>query len=387
MKVELSKLPVRNEVKLDKQKGIYQNGKDNAYPQRVERIINGSVTAKTACNMLKKFIIGNGFEDTQLNSLVINSDLMGNTTFLKLLSQIASSVSKQNGAFLQLQWNGNAQITSAKSIPYRDCRFGKTDSGGYSGKIHVYNDWIKELGAVKSDKVQIIDNFNPTKNVIEEQLTKKGWQGQIAFLRLDDEYIYPYSTVDSVLEDADTEAQISSFKNGELRGGFNAQYFLYHTPFENKQDETEFKDTINKFLGGDHQGSIAMMPAEFDEDGNLKRAKSLELSKIERTFDADAFDSIEKTIANNIRKALNAIPQILIEAPDAGMFGQSGEAFVQAFNFYNSQTLEIRAAVSQWLISIFKHSADPILAKSNFKIIPLKYGTLDSSGTTTDKTA
>ena len=387
MRVELSKLPVRNEIKLDKQKGIYQNGRDNAYPQRVERIINGSVTAKTACNMLKKFIVGNGFEDPRINSIIANYDLLGETTFLKLLSQIASSISKQHGAFLQLQWNGNAQITGAKSIPYRDCRFGKTDSGGYSGKIHVYNDWIKETGAVNTNKIKVIDSFNPIQKVVEQQLATKGWQGQIAFLRLDDEYIYPYSTVDSVLEDADTEAQISSFKNGELRGGFNAQYFLYHTPFENVQDQAEFKDTINKFLGGDHQGSIAMMPAEFDDDGKLVRSKSLELSKIERTFDADAFDSIEKTIANNIRKALNAIPQILIEAPDGSLFGTSGEAFIQAFNFYNSQTLDMRAAVSQWLSSIFKYSADPILASSNFKIIPLKYGTMDSSGPTADQTA
>lgn len=387
MKVELSKLPVRNEVKLDKTKGIYQNGKDNAYPQRVERIINGSVTAKTACNMLKKFIVGNGFEDTRLNSIIVNSDLLGETTLLKLLSQIASSISKQNGAFLQIQWNGNAQIAGAKSIPYRDCRFGKADSGGYSGKIHVYNDWIKENGTIRADKIQIVDNFNPIEIVVKEQLATESWKGQIAFLRLDDEYIYPYSTIDSVLEDADTEAQISSFKNGELRGGFNAQYFLYHTPFENEQDQAEFKNTINKFLGGDHQGSIAMMPAEFDDDGKLVRSKSLELSKIERTFDADAFDSIEKTIANNIRKALNAIPQILIEAPDGSLFGTSGEAFVQAFNFYNSQTLDMRAAVSQWLTAIFKHSADPIMASSNFKIIPLGYGTLDNSGTATDKTA
>ena len=262
MKVDLVKLPPRNEIKLDKTTGIYLNGKDNAYPQRVERIINASVTAKTACNMLKKFIIGNGFEDTQLNSIVIDSDLMGETTLLKLLSQLASTISKQNGAFMQLQWDANAQITGAKHVPFRDCRFGKKDSGGFSGLIHVYDNWAKENGKVDLSKVKKIEAFNPNKTVIESRvLDEDNWAGQIAYLRLDDEYIYPYSTIDSVLEDADTEAQVSSFKNGELRGGFNAQYFLYHTPFEDKQDEIEFKETINKFLGGDHQGSIAMMPA------------------------------------------------------------------------------------------------------------------------------
>jgi hypothetical protein len=387
MKVELSKLPPRNEVKLDKQKGIYQNGKDNAYPQRVERIINSSVTAKTASNMLKKFIIGGGFEDESLNTIVVNSDLLGETTLLKLLSQIANSISKQNGAFIQVQWNANAQITAVKHIPYRDCRFGKTDSGGYSGKIHVYDNWAKENGAVKLEKIQVIDNFNPIKNVVEKQMETIGWRGQIASIKFEDEAIYPYSLIDAVLEDADTEAQVSSFKNGELRGGFNAQYFLYHTPFESSQDQIEFKSTIDKFLGGDHQGSIAMIPAEFDDDGKLVRSKSMELAKIERTFNADAFDAIEKTIANNIRKAFAAIPQILIEAPENSIFGTSGEAFVQAFDFYNTQTADYRTAISQWLVSIFKYSADVKLASSTFKIKPLTYGTLDTSGATTNSTA
>ncbi len=113
----------------------------------------------------------------------------------------------------------------------------------------------------------------------------------------------------------------------------------------------------------------------------------MELAKIERTFNADAFDAIEKTIANNIRKAFAAIPQILIEAPESSIFGTSGEAFVQAFDFYNTQTADYRTEISQWLVSIFKYSADAKLASSTFKIKPLNYGTLDTSGTATNPTA
>lgn len=367
--------PKRNEIKLDKQAGIFNNGLDNAYPQLIERIINGSVSARTASDMLKKFIIGNGFAQDGLNSAVIYSNFMGEITLYDLLSQVAGNIAKHRGAYVQLQWDMNGKITSLKHIPYRDVRIGKSDSNGYSGKLHVYNNWDKQNGNFEKKNIRHIDVFNPLYEVIKKQMEQERWQGQIAYLYLDDEYVYPLATIDCVREDADTENQIGMFKNGELRRGFFAKYIMYHTAFENDQDERQFKSDIEKNMGGDHETSMILMPAEFNEDGTFKSDSNVKLEKIEQNHNDKIFESYETSVSNNIRKAHYAIPKILLDTNDSAMFGQSGEAFVQAFNFYNTQTKDVRTKISGWFARIMKYHVDANLANADYKITPLTYET------------
>ena len=365
--------PKRTEIKVDKQAGIFNNGADNAYPQLIERIINGSVSARTASDMLKKFLIGNGFAQNGLNTTVIYKNFMGDVTLYDLLSQVCGSIAKQRGAYVQVQWNMNGKITSLKHIPYRDCRLGKSDSNNYSGLIHVYNNWDKQNGDFKKDKIRKIDVFNPIKEVIQKQMVDETWQGQIAYLYLDDEYVYPLATIDCVREDADTENQIGLFKNGELRRGFFAKYIMYHTAFENKQDEVDFKKSIEGNMGGGHETSMILMPAEFNEDGTFKSESNVKLEKIEQNHNDKIFESFENSTANNIRKAHLAIPKILLDTNDSAMFGQSGEAFVQAFNFYNTQTKDWRVKISQFFAKLMKYHENAELANADYTIAQLTY--------------
>ena len=373
-KLSVINTPKRNEVKLDKQTGIFNNGDDNAYPQLIERIINGSVSARTASDMLKKFLIGEGFAQDGLNNTVIYKDFMGEVTLYDLLSQVAGSIAKHRGAYIQLQWNMNGQITSMRHIPYRDCRLGKSDSNDYSGKIHYYKNWDKQAGIpFKKEDIRKFDVFNPIKNVIVQQMQNEKWDGQVAYLYLDDEYVYPLATIDCVREDADTENQIGMFKNGELRRGFFAKYILYHTAFENDTDEAEFKKDIQKNMGGDHETSVILMPAEFNEDGTFKSESNVKLEKIEQNHNDKIFESFENSVSNNIRKAHLAIPKILLDTNDSALFGQSGEAFIQAFNFYNTQTKDWRVKISQWFAKLMKYYEMPELANADYTINQLKY--------------
>ena len=388
MKASISLIPKRNVVKLDKARGIFNNGADNAYPQRVERLINTSVTAKSCADMLTKFIIGNGFEDETLNDIIISRNLFGKTTLFKLLSQVARTVSRQNGASLSLRFDANYNISEVNHIPFRDCRYGMADTKDYSGLIHYYNNWQKDvaIGTFKPSDIAKINVFNPDANVIKAQWAKeeKNYRGQIAMLHLDDEYIYPLAPIDSAIEDADTEAQIKLFKNSELNKGFFAKYMMYHTAFETQQDAEDFKNVLKKFEGGGHDSSIMLLEGTFDEEGNLIKSDNIKLEKVEQNINDKLFESYEKSVSNNIRKAFYSIPAILIEQQDGGFFGSSGEAFVQAFNFYNTQTADIRAAVSQWFADVMSIHADVKLRTANYTLKKLSYGTMDAGGATND---
>lgn len=386
MKATLAEIVRRNFVKYDKQAGIYNNGVDNAYPQRVERIINNSVTAKACADKAKSFFVGDGFVNPALNDIVVYSDVNGKVTLYKLLSQIAHQISRQKAASLNIQYNALYDIAGVKSIPYRDCRFGKKDSNDYSGFIHVYDNWDKKpeckFDIKEAEKINV---YNPDKNVVKTQF-KKGYKGQISMLLLDDEYVYPLSQIDPALEDADTEAQIKAFKNGELRNGFFAKYILYHTKFENEKEQEDFKATMKKFVGGEFVSPVLMAEAEFNEQGEFVKSANFQLQKIEQNINDKIFESYEKSVANNIRKSFWNIPSILIEQQDASLFGQSGEAMKASFQIYNAETKNIRQAIEQWLKDIFSHSNITELKTADFTIKELSYGTLDNSGSTTNQT-
>lgn len=340
--------------------------------------------------MLKKFIIGNGFEDERLNNIVISRSVFGEVTLYKLLSQIAQTISRQHAASLALRFDGNYQIADVSHLPYRDCRYGMADSKDYSGLIHYYNNWHKDPTMVfKASDIAKINAFNPDPDVVKTQWEKQGknYRGQISILRLDDEYIYPLAPIDAALEDADTEAQIKAFKNSELNKGFFAKYMLYHTAFATQRDADDFKEVLRKFEGGTHESSIMLLEGTFDEEGNLLTSDNIKLEKVDQNINDKLFESYEKSVSNNIRKAYYAMPSILIEQQDGSFFGSSGEAFVQAFNFANSQTSDIRSAVSQWLANIFKYSAISDLRNANYTIKNLAYGTVDTGGATDDTTA
>ena len=85
------------------------------------------------------------------------------------------------------------------------------------------------------------------------------------------------------------------------------------------------------------------------------------------------FESYEKSTQNAIRKAYNAIPQILVEYQDSQLGTTSGEALRQAASFYNSMTVENRMKITQIFDELFKNFIDPALRGRNWEIRELDF--------------
>ena len=378
-KITLNELPAAFKVITAPADGVTKYDRDNAYPTRMERIIDGSVTAKSSAGMLKRFLIGKGFANKALNDIVIGVDRFGrDTTLYSLLTKACRSISYNAGFYIRLQYDLNFKVTGLRHENFKHCRFGELDSGDFSGKVIVYNNWDRQRSTryTKADW-SYVDVYNANEAAIKAQAKASGdfeqWKGQIFWWFDDDEHIYPISPIDPVIYDADTEKQISLFKNGELRRGFFMKYIIHHTRFDNEPDAEKFKEGMAKMVGGGHETASMVISGEFDENGVLKPGANVKIEKIEQNVDDKLFGAYEKSTTNNIRKANNAIPQILIDYEDGKLGTTSGEALRQASEFYNTQTEEIRKQIEQSFKAIMMNWKMD-MSNETFEIEPLKLG-------------
>ena len=375
-KIQLSGVAKRNVVQFDSSKHIFTNGIDNAYPQKVERMIQNSVTADACVKKATSFIVGDGFADKTLNEKIVYSDGLREFTMYDILQKIAKDMVMEGGFSLGVTYNGLAEVSKIKPIPYKYVRIGKTDSQDYSGFYFVCNNWEKDTnkGEFNIKKAQKIHTFNPNPNVVLKQMAGKNYSGQIALFVIDDTYIYPLAPIDASLEDADTESLTKTFKNGEMRKGFFGKKILYHTAFASRADEEAFKQTLRQFEGADCDARTLMIEAEFDANGQLIQESALKLENLELNFNDKVFEYTERSTANNIRKSFWNIPSILVEQQDSGFFGSSGEAIANAFKVYNQDTKIVRDFIASAFEKVMKHSTDDYLKVAKYDIKQLEYG-------------
>lgn len=374
-------------IKFDEQLGVYHNGADNNYPERVERIINNSATAKPSAKLFRKYIVGKGFV-TALNNLTVNK-IKGITLF-KFLRKIAESLAYHNGVFIHVNYNANFKIISLDVLPYSHCRVGKKDDKDYNGKIIIYDCWD---GKVDKKKFIVLDVYNPDQKIIQKQIEKAGsiekYKGQVFYFN-PSTTIYPLAHIDNVMDDADSEHMSSVFKNTSLRKGFFGKQIVITPPMLDSNlrradellddislvdkryqisEREAFENNLTNFIGADNAQGVLHLEMEYEGDDIEKTIKFI---NVETNINDKLFEYTEKSTANNIRKAYANIPSILIENNDSSVFGQSGEMLKQAKIFYQEQTEEDRDSIeSDILKPLLSNFEGFVMPSEGLKIIPL----------------
>ena len=378
--------------------GVMYFGELNDYPQIMEKLINGSATAKTSANIYAKFLKGQGFEKEKLNNIVVGKDSRSKKITLQtLLSQVAISASKNQGYYIHLNPTLGGKIKNVHLKDFKNVRFAKPDATGYSAKLLYYDNWEKRKN-VSFDKTNIKDYnvFNLESNVLANQIKKAGgiekYKGQIYFEFLDNEYFYPLSTFDPVYLDCDTESQISIYENNTIRNGFFDKTIMSVAPSGTEEEQEALVNKAKNLLGADGE-NFMLVETDIKEDGTIDEEAAIKVTQIKSNVNPELFTNIKKGLSNNIRKSAKNVPRLLIEIEDGIFSGQSGESIIQATNFYNAITDDDRSIIEKSFEEIFKNFDNPILANNtNWKIKPInlieqqKDGITNISTTTGDKT-
>jgi hypothetical protein len=352
-------------IKTDDISGIMKFGKNNDYPQIIEKLICGSQTAKAVSNIYAKFIEGDGFVNEAIGKEVVGKDNRGKpVTLNNIKRQIAESLAKFNGVFVHCNENLNMEVGNTSIVPFKYCRLSRKDDTGHCGKIAVHENWSKEKELKKFDKKDItwFFHFNLIPEVFSANVKDEGknFKGQIYSYFLDDTYLYPLSPFDSVYLDMDTEYQVQLFKNREIRNGFTDKIIMnVDAPFDDTERE-EQKEKIQSWMGADGE-KVLIFESEFDEQGNLKDAAAFKVQEVKTNINDKLFESWEKSLSNNIRKAAKGLPAVLIDYEMGTLGAASGEMIIQAVEYYNAITKPLREIMAEIIKDIYSHHSSEIL--------------------------
>lgn len=354
MKVSLVDIAKRL-IKWDKRQDIYKNGYDNQYPERTDRLVNNSVTAKTATNIMTQYLIGKGFGDS--DQIKVNKD----QNLIEFAEEVAYNITKYRGVFIHVNYNLNYTFSDFKVLPFSSCRIGKKDDKKHNSKILIKEDWNDD-----KEKANVIDVFNPIKEVVKAQINaNKGsseqekiekYKGQVWFYSLDPQYYYPLSRIDAVMNDCDSEAQSALYKNQLLRKGFFGRTLVVTRPLiDTDIEETIYdknglpilnpeyrkarseadttKKMIEDFIGAENAGGAMLVEMEFAGD---KLEEAILVKNIESNIEPDLFANLEESLRANILIAHNNLPIDLIKL--SGGLSNSGEKVLQDKKTYWENT-------------------------------------------------
>jgi signal peptidase I len=354
MKIQVLDI-VKRLVKWDKKLEVYTNGEDNAYPERVDRLINNSVTAKMSLEIMIQYLIGKGFGDA--DNFKVNDD----QKLIDFATDVADDIAKNRGFFIHYDYNLNFDRINPKVLPFEKCRIGKKDSKEYNSKILFKNNWNDS-----KEKPIVFDVFNSNPDIVKSQIEKAGdiskYKGQVLYYNMDRNYYYPLSRIDAVMNDCDSESQASIYKNMILRKGFFGKQVIVTPPlidndlpefiyndlgvpvrnneYHKRQSEAdEIKETIESFIGAENAGG-AMLIQLPDLQGSIDDI--FKVITINSEVDDKMFEYTENSISKNILMAFNNLPISLVKSPDSAMFGNSGESLQEAKKMYWENTSKER---------------------------------------------
>lgn len=344
---------------------VYANDVDNAYPERMDRLVNNSVTAKSAAAIMVQYLLGKGY-GTDADNIIINKQK--NLKLIDFADDVADDLVKQRGVFIHINYNALYQVADCSVLPFEWCRIGKKDSTDYSGKIAICKEWLKP----KRSDIELIDVYNPRKAVIDAQVEKAGgwehYKGQVLYVNMDTKLIYPLSRIDSVAEDCDSEAQASIYKNRLLRKGFFGNTLVVTRPlvgdglepgshaFKEAESEREaFQKAIKESLGAENTGGVLCLEMDFASE---KLEDAILIKQIESRIDDQLFNYTETSVRENILVAFNNLPAGLIKTNDNALFGNSGEAIREMKRTYWENTTKERNLLTATLNQLLAASQD-----------------------------
>ena len=359
--------------------GIQSYGDDNLYPQVLRNIIAASPTGTECANRLADFIEGNGFREVNFSEYVVNR--RGDTTD-DIHALVCKDVADYKGLSLHLNYNMFGEICELNFVPFENCRLFGEDENGYISKIAVHPDWtgkkIRKGKAilVKKENIDFIDVFNPRKEVVLAQIEAAGgieyYKGQILWLSMDGNYVYPTGKADSVVTEMCTDEGLSNVKYRNVCCNFLPSGMMItkkgasidtNDDKSNKNEDTGFSDTLVQLQGDTN--SVKILEVEITTEEEKPEFIPLKSNNYDKEFTVTDASTVER-----IYSSYGQEPWYCIRI---GKVGFSVDILEDAFEYYNSIVSKQQRMIERAFQKIFENWYEEVNPSNDFSVQPLKY--------------
>jgi len=341
---------------------------DNLYYQRALETMYRSYTLSGIIPKKAGFLNGEGFEQPEINDIVVHGEGLEAITIRELLDHSAYSKSWSRGFAWHVNYNLNYTIASIKPIPFEFCRLGIADDEGCVEKIAYCTNWERDYSKEqKQREIIFYDKFNPDPDKLAEEFAEygvEGYKGQIMYWT-PEKNKYPLVSFDSVFELAQTQSEIMLYALSQTANGFSAGHiFVYPGTFQNDEERNAYKKRLMAHKGGLGAGSIMVIEAGTKDIkvGDL-------LSKTDLQNNDKIFEFTLNWAEKSILQCYGMPYEIVGRQSEGAMF--SRQQIEDSYTYYNSVTRDERVELSRIFKKVFQFWNTNI--NSDFTIKPQVY--------------
>ena len=295
---------------------------DNKYPTRVSNSLDASPTGVMCFRKMVAFLLGKGFEDTSLNTRIVNYKRQ---TVFNLLSQLVKDLAKYNCFHIHINYNLNLEAVSLTRINPKFVRLGLPDSMGFSPKVAIHPNWDFQ-NHESPDRNPIVDYINvfAPENValqIEQAGGIDKYRGQV-YSYWGEEQSYPLALYDNVVNDLAIDALMSQKYLGDINAGFSPNVIFF---FRERLSDEDYNQKVNRYNASvGPNGNRVMM---FD---GVEDKEAVWMETIDPAVHDGQFEETSRQVRSRIMRAFGQIPILHGEERNSAL-GGDGKAIENAY--------------------------------------------------------
>ena len=347
MKPIIHRLPVSVSYRDD----ILLYGIDNLYPQRIEAVVDRSPITKSAIQVTADFLNGAGFSQN-------GEAMLGDYSANELLVWCSPDFSLYYGLAFILDIAMTGEIAEIYPIDFRHVRLGVPTKEGEITYCKVSVDWEDQLPRSLKPKTITYPIWPGTPEealdiVSSWDVESYGEFNGFIYYWTPRKNTYPLSTIDSVIDSSQTNAEIQLFELAGVQNGFLGATLLKHPgKIESNEERARINQMVASIRGAENANSVVLweVPDGYDT-AVLEQFPANDQDKL--------FLNTNKTTVNRIVQTLAIPPSLLGIMPENSFFNMT--EIEDSYKYYNVRTNNRRKQLARIFEDLGSNFVTPVV--------------------------
>ena len=271
-------------------KGYIKYGKDNLYPQELVRLFNEHPEHRAIVNRKARYIWGRGLKAVNEADQIKVNTFIDNFNRKETLNQAGKKVSLNtelfNGVYVEVITNLQGQPIEMYFLNSANCRISECET-----KLYFCKNWNKNTQA---KDIKCINKFENNGMAGTFFIDFKYYTASASKL----ESVYPIAQYQSIVNDINTDVDISTFNKNYVSSGFSVGKIIN---FFNGQPTDEMIHSIERSFKGTYTGENgeSLMITHSDRDDKAPEVVDVSVNDLSEKFAFTSKRAMKKIFAGH----------------------------------------------------------------------------------------